>query len=764
MKRLFSILIILLATCFTCMSQNTRVISLLFNKDHFTIKPSTRGAYLSSDTYHTILKDDAEAPALPYVCTNIAIGANEEFAGFSYEEDEELFGEGILLAHNPILVTTNAKSNSYYNETNTFPATCYPNKTIEYTGTDYYKGCKFLSFLVCPFRYDVNEKGIYIKNRLNLKLKFIQSSDSLTNNDHSLSSIKDFKEFVFNSDAVDSLYPIPISANRTAPQTISDVPYRYIIVTHDSLKNEFQRLADWKTEKGYKAKVITVDSIYQKYTAGNSGNHQLQIKNALYDYWCNSNHKLDYVLLGGSSDIVPVQVCNPKITIDNITIIGYQPSDLFYSCMSVMDWDKDRDNKYAELEDSVSLTPSFNIARLSVTNVNESRSIVDRILKYEINPDTIGWKNDILLCGVKLKYNVANELGDSISDAEYISEQMYTQYIGNTNWSGNKYRFYDTGTDNDAGAAYEVNSNNLQLELQKGYAFVNTNTHGYENRWKLENNSDYTNFNANNLIAPRYSLITTQACYTNDFSDSSCLGSAFIKNPNSNVIGYYGSTSLNIGYLGIVGPSENYTGSFLHYLINEKKSIGQSITFTKEEYNANWNTDTSERWLQLYLNAQCDPEMHIYTEKPTVIDDISLQLERDYVKFNHGLYSTFEACMMSRHDMGQTFYDYLQEIHSGEVYLGGDSTSEHLLTITSPNRIPFRAIHGDNVFIQNESLDNNLGILSYSAEIGSNVTMSRDYGPVSVKNGKSVIKCLNGMTIFNDFDVEPGAELEIVSF
>ena len=78
-----------------------------------------------------------------------------------------------------------------------------------------------------------------------------------------------------------------------------------------------------------------------------------------------------------------------------------------------------------------------------------------------------------------------------------------------------------------------------------------------------------------------------------------------------------------------------------------------------------------------------------------------------------------------------------------------------------PDYIPLRTIFAPDVRLQNESLSDNINVTADSVFIGSNVASDRDSGPVVVENGKSVISYTQEVDIENDFEVLPGASLEI---
>ena len=89
--------------------------------------------------------------------------------------------------------------------------------------------------------------------------------------------------------------------------------------------------------------------------------------------------------------------------------------------------------------------------------------------------------------------------------------------------------------------------------------------------------------------------------------------------------------------------------------------------------------------------------------------------------------------------------------------------NEYLVTVTYPNSVPYRTIFSNVVYLQNESLENNLNVDAEQVVIGSNVASNRSQGPVTVENGSSAISTSDGTTIHNDFEVKMGASLEITT-
>ena len=172
------------------------------------------------------------------------------------------------------------------------------------------------------------------------------------------------------------------------------------------MKDAFQALANWKTIKGIKTKVLTIDSINKNYT-GNT--QQIRIKRALKDYYNETYGNLKYVLLGGDVQIVPTQNC--YVYISNTYTHNDCPTDLYYACLETMDWDTNGNGKVGEIQDSVSLEQNLFVARLPVHNIQQVSNVVNRIVLYEQWRHSVCNTDSILMCGTKI-----NTITDGESD------------------------------------------------------------------------------------------------------------------------------------------------------------------------------------------------------------------------------------------------------------------------------------------------------------------------------------------------------------
>lgn len=750
-------------------AQIVRTISLEYSEKDFEIAETEGLVYLSANKHTAILKNDTLAPALPFICLNVLIGPDESYVDFTSNNTEVLLREEITVAPNPSECFAHEKEPSpakslplLYSKSN------YPDLQIEYTGTHKMNGYTFLTFLVCPFRYDFPSKKLFLCNRIDLNIQLNSLYNVTLPTGYNVKSTlrQNDKDFFVNEEHKSILY-----GNNTLNDTMTrsfdteDYPYKYLIVTTDSLKEEFERLAQWKSTKGVKAKVLTVEDIYSTDTHTDRSN-QLKIKYAIKDYYEPYKRGIEYVLLGGDKNHVPVEMCYIQTTIHNEITHDTTPADLYYSSFTNMDWDNDQDGQSAELNEVDDLTPDVAIARLPAQNSSEAAEMINRIIDYERNANTNNWDNSMLLSGVQAHDSVCVN-GRVVSDAEMQTDSMFTRYI-NPFWQGNVFRFYDTFTNHTLlGAGYDVTSYNLQQEFMKGYSFAVVNTHGESIRWNMETLPKYSRTNALNLYNPHYTIFSTTACHTNafDYNNDPCLGVAFMRNENGGALAYYGCSRESICHwvATAFGPDVEYIGLFYNNLFNsESNCLGEAFRRSKSVLCANYNNYNSYRWMHLTLNLLGDPEMPVYQDIPSSIPNVSVYFDGSSMSCTSGVERPL-LCLKSRFDNGNSFYYYNYghgAPYSTDNYFHNMS-GEYAFCLTKKGYLPTLAVIGNTVHLQNETLSGRNNVIAYHTLIGSNVTNQTSEGNVTIENGATVITSHNDVIITGEFEVKLGAELEI---
>lgn len=703
------------------MAQSTKTVNLTYSAEDFTLVSSGRGMNIHSQKYLLSCGSDTLTPAIPTISVTVPLDEGMDFNGFEYTTSSQLLlQENVVLNANKLLRPTSIMDEP--EERNiSYPMGIYPNENVRQTGTYVLRGQKFVCFLVSPFRYDAYSKNLYLIASITLQ---IQQKEGLRRDGEWHRS------------------------NNRSQNNTNTIDYEYVIITNDTLKPAFQRLANWKNTKGIRTKILTkegIDSVY------NDNTLQIKIKHAIYDLYNSQNQKLHYILLGGDVDIVPSQQ----------SYFGYgssvdTPSDWFYGCFDTMNWDNNGNGIAGETSDSIDLAAEVIVSRLSVQTLEQAMIMVDRIIEYEKEPILNGWENNILMSGACLYNSRTGEDGHIYTDSYDYGEELFSESI-QPYWNGHRTRFYDTFHDIEGITGYyRLNAENLNNEISKGYSLIHVDTHGGSTCWRMAyyyGGHFYTNNNADTLNCPRYSVITTSACSTNAFDSLHvCLSEAFMRNPNSGILVYMGCSRE-----GFIGSSFEYNKKFYYHLLTSSdKRPGQAFYEMKKSFVGNSFNNNSYRKLLLGINLLGDPEMPLFLSTPLFFHGVSISYQNNGISINTGVPGC-KVCMMSTEDMGNSYYEIQDSVSSAFFSNIPDECS---ICITKAGYIPYLAIFNKIKYIQNETFDTDITINAGQTFIGSDVTPQKPQGPVILEHGKLTINCPQ-VIIKNSFEVKKGAEFEI---
>ena len=526
-----------------------------------------------------------------------------------------------------------------------------------------------------------------------------------------------------------------------------------MIITRDSLKQAFQPLAYWKTIKGVKTKIITLEEIYSNYTELTP---QLQIKRCLQDYY--SNHDTKWALLGGDDSVVPIVKCYEEIndsTKENI------PCDWFYSCINGrFDWDANGNDTIGELQDSVNFIPNLYISRLPIRTKRHVSTYVQKLLRYEQRPPQQNYVNRMLLSGMHLW----NTYSNGLSDTQLKSELFYSTYI-QPYWNGTKYRFYDTDTD-FGGSTYDFTPENINAQLNTGYHFVHHASHGEIDSLPTETNKYSPNYVRQLEDNSTPSVFVTMACHTNYFDSHSrepCLSEAFIRHPNGAICYFgssrsgWGSPNANPSYITL-GPSFSINGVFFRSLFRDK-----IVHFAEIAANAKLSAISlsgyhgSNRWLQFSLNPIGDPELPIYTDNPVSFTGVTVTKTGNNLNVSTNGVDSCTIAVTSASDYGETYYNVLDNVSSG---IFQDAPASYFVVVTKHNYVPY--VYSSPLYIQNEIFTTDQTISNVdNVVVGESVTPLKPQGKVIIQSGGKLEIENADVVLDKGFEVNLGGELEI---
>jgi hypothetical protein len=702
----------------------------------------------------------SSSPGLPLISKSFAISGGKVLKSFSVDISKSLVKNGVAVARAPIAVPTSLASmaNDLDNYNVKYTDAVYPANNCTFAGTAEWRELSVLNFVISPYIYETESKSLYFINKMtiNIETEETENNCELPLTDNILSIVKNM---VSNADQVDMI----LSSNKNnKPQyapVADDNKLDYVIITNEMLKEAFQELTNWKSIKGVKSDIMTIEEIGKKYQGATI---QAKIKNCLCDLFLNRG--LKYVLLGGDDTVVPVQGCYATIKgqptelsmdIDeNYYTDKTIPSDLYYACFNGnFEWNGNNNELYGELSDNINLTPYIFVTRVPVRSPRHARNYISKLIAYERTPM---WNNTMLMGGMMIGFEINGQ-----SDSELFGDRLYIEFI-QPYWNGKKYKFYDTYTDLGNGKEYKFTSSNIHEQLSKGYSFIDINTHGQQQAWlciKDNNAVAYYVKDAKNLINNGHSIIITASCHTNAFDSSSkpgiadpCLSECFIRNPDSGIIGYVGSS--RYGW----GPPKNEIkyGSSLEYEtqiykaifagVDEENHFGEIIATAKMGRIPFSIENNPDRWLQFSLNPVGDPEMPVYTRIPVSFSDIKFKFDDIGFSLDTGL-DNCKICLSYPENGKQKILGiYEKQKKISGIGLPADCT----ICVTKQNYIPYiisvRQLQNCNLTGINE-------IQADIVRLGSDIISGEASG---------VVKILDGQTTINarQVDLMPGTEIK----
>jgi hypothetical protein len=366
------------------------------------------------------------------------------------------------------------------------------------------------------------------------------------------------------------------------PMGVSPGDYDYVIITQDSWVSAFQPLADWKTQKGVPAKIVTTNWIYND--GGYSGSNVDKIRAFVQDAY--TTWGTIYVLLGGDINVVP---CHYRTFsgVDSDPV----PNDVYYA-----DFDSD-------------WVCEVNIGRASVTGTGSGTgqigNFINKILTYETNPPLTNYAMNAGFFGFNL---------DGSTPAEQCKINIKNSYIP-TSWTVTT--VYDS-----QGGNHQTNVINA---LNAGQNLANHADHsnndcmgtGYINHNWLIYNSDMDALTNGN----KQSILYSMGCDPAAFDVSNCIAEHFVRNSNGGGIAFIGNSRYgwyNPGYFDTL--SMEFDVHFFKSLFQENLyNLGATFSDHKNDVMASNPDDEYYEYCYTELTLLGDPELPVWTQNPATL-------------------------------------------------------------------------------------------------------------------------------------------------
>ncbi len=402
--------------------------------------------------------------------------------------------------------------------------------------------------------------------------------------------------------------------NENTPELNRDLvdvndPYQYVIVCGADYVDLFEDYAEWKEEHGVHAGVFSINDIYSEY----SGTQTIKLRSFIadaYETWANTAHPLEYVLLAGDDEIIPVRGVWGYVNETDNNI----PCDMYYGCLDGT-WNADGDAVYGESNDNVDLYAEVHVGRYPGDTMEDFENMIFKTIQYVDYPASSIDK--CTLVGEQL--DDTPTYGGDYKDEVGDSQQMLPSYYNVTTL------YERDGTFTASDFMDHVNADNGGLMNHMGHCDYNIAM-------------GMTPAMTQNLSNTEYPFVYSQGCYALAFDqetsgDVECIGEHMLFNEHgwfafvgNTRYGWYAHGSTN-------GASQQFDKKyFLSLFYHDIREMAVALTNSKELNVAYVNTGGGTyRWVYYEMVLFGDPEVAIYNGEGNMPDlDIFFQQVSEY--------------------------------------------------------------------------------------------------------------------------------------
>jgi hypothetical protein len=357
------------------------------------------------------------------------------------------------------------------------------------------------------------------------------------------------------------------------------------IITAEKFVDNFEKYRLFKAKQGVQTVIKTVEEIYSEYP-GES--RVIKIREYIKDKYAGND--LEYVLIGGGYDIVPVGELFPIIN----TTTSYVYNDVFYSCLDG-DPDANGNGIYFESAEKPDYYPDVYTGRFPGNTESEIDTIINKTIKYYSSTRNFrtGFNSSVFLLGLDLN---TNNPGEGRKYCNTVKRMFPAEFVTDTLYEGFS-----------AGLSYQ----SIMDRFNSGYNFVYSQSHGdYHNIRQVSNNfriwSDQ--INATQKISGLYFI---DSCQPGSIDRDSFSRKAMIS-PSGGCVNYIGSAAEE--FPGI-------TNSMNAYFFNESlkgMTLGKSLADAMIVFGDIYANQYGQ-YMALSYALQGDPSNKLMLKEPSTL-------------------------------------------------------------------------------------------------------------------------------------------------
>jgi len=475
----------------------------------------------------------------------------------------------------------------------------YPEVGWKYTGAGALRKYSFVKIVYYPFSYHPKSGRLLFRPSLTVSIDCQTTSAESRRVERLISDTAGDEiasEFLINFDQAKVWY------RTTTGENSSRSLYDYVIITTDGLVNALSDFANWKETIGYNVRLETISWISSNYAGSDLPE---KIRNFLIDKYPGIEWGIEYVLIVGDINNIPMRYCFPDSANHEFPSVNYNPPSDYYYADLTGNWDFDGDGFYGEYgQDEVDFVPEIYVGRIPYSDSVSVASICAKIINCE-SEGYSAWKNNALLIGANLNFDNEDGSGQPATDAAYLMDMLDGSVLPPECVSTTMYETQGLAPcplPSDLPLTHSNVASNWQLN---DYGMVTWMGHGnYNNvmrRWWNSDDSDgipespeiqseniFLNADITALDNSHPSIIFSNSC-ASGAPDLNSLGKNLIKNGGVVVI-----SPARIAYYAIGWVSPDWGGIasidyfFFDVLLNNSWTVGRSLFYSSVYYYNNF--------------------------------------------------------------------------------------------------------------------------------------------------------------------------------
>ena len=295
----------------------------------------------------------------------------------------------------------------------------YPVLDYAFLGTQQYKGYTMAVINVYPWKYNPQTKQLTFTAIAEISIKTTADNDLRADQDRMLivnaKTQSLLSKTIVNPEQMQSYVKTSNYIPMFRDLNPND-PKQMIIITSQDKMAWFNQYSQWKATQNVPTGIFAIEDILNTYTGVDNPAKLRSFIHEAYLTWGGSTTPLEYVILAGDDEIIPVRGLYGLV---GDTVDLWMPSDLYYGCLDG-NWNADGDELWGEYPvDNPDLLPEIYVGRFPAETQAEFDNIMRKTMQY-VDNDTFS-NNIAAMFGENLNWNPVTWGGDYKDDvAQYI--------------------------------------------------------------------------------------------------------------------------------------------------------------------------------------------------------------------------------------------------------------------------------------------------------------------------------------------------------